>query len=63
MTQAANQSIRFGQAGFRVQRLLALRRVFARTMSFRMIAVMASLGGFPAWTKAVGFPGPQRRRS
>jgi hypothetical protein len=42
------KTIRFDQAGFMVERLLALRRVFARRISFGMTAVRAILAGFPA---------------
>ena len=40
-------SIRIDQAIFGVQGRLAFRRAFARTTSFRMIAVKATFAGFP----------------
>ena len=41
-------SIRFDQAGFGVHLRRSLRRALARMRSLRMIAVMATLGAFPA---------------
>ena len=41
-------SIRFDQAGFGAQLLLALSRVFARRIIFRMTGVRATLAGLPA---------------
>ena len=45
-------SIRYDRAIFWVQGRLARRRALARMMSFRMMAVMATLAGFPAATRA-----------
>src|SRR3984957_15133869 len=42
--------IRFDQADFGAHLRLALRRALARTISFRMIAIKATLAGFPAST-------------
>lgn len=43
-------SIRFDQACFGVHVRSALTSAFASSMSFRMIAVRATFGGFPALT-------------
>src|SRR4029077_19935072 len=45
-----SDSIRFDQADFGAHLRLALRRALARTISFRMIAIKATLAGFPAST-------------
>ena len=45
-------SIRCDQAIFWAQGRLARRRALARMISFRMTAVMATLAGFPAVTRA-----------
>ena len=44
-------SIRIDQAVLGAQGRLAFRRAFARTTSFRMIAVRATLAGFPVWMR------------
>src|SRR3984957_4488888 len=45
-----SDSIRFDQADFGAHLRLALRRALARTISFRMFAIKATLAGFPAST-------------
>ena len=46
------ESIRVGQAVFGVQFRRSRSSALARMTSFRMTAVMATLGGFPAVTRA-----------
>jgi hypothetical protein len=48
----AQTSIRLDQAPFITQIRSALMRVLASSISFRMSAVMATFGGFPALIKA-----------
>ena len=52
---ASSQSIRIDQAVFSVQGRFAFRRAFARTTSFRMIAVRATFAGFPVLMRCAYF--------